>query len=367
MYKEILFLCKRRPQGKDLIERPYGRFYYLPRILAEKGHDVQILLLSYKNEPKIVVVKDGIHWTSLSLLKHGPFAYLREAEKIIKQIKPNWVVGFSDTYYGILAQRLGTKYNISSLIDAYDNYESYIPWFIPLHYCWRRAISEASLVTSAGPNLGELLNTNHPKQLVQIIPMAADPTDFMPRDRMECRQKLGLPSQKKLVGYCGSIFRNRGIEVLFKASKFLSNEIPNFEMILTGRKERGLTIPKFCRWLGYISDDMVPLVLNSMDVLVVTNRLSSFGTYSYPVKLYEGMKCHIPIVTSDTPPARWILKGEDKFLSKPEDPVNLFLKIKNLLPLDRFDYGENNSWDKSCDIFEKALLRESSSCQIFSV
>ncbi len=352
---KILYLAKRRPQQRDLIMRPYGRFYYLPYLMAQRGHQVYVLLLSYKREPPELVEKDGVAWMSESIFG-GIQRYIRSAQSLVENIGPDWIVGFSDTYYGILALWLAKKYKTKSAIDAYDNFESYIPWFIPLHYCWRRAISEASLVTAAGPNLGELLNTYHPKQLVQIIPMAADPTDFMPRDRMECRENLGLPSQKKLVGYCGSIFRNRGIEVLFKASKFLANEVPNVEIILTGRKERGLKIPKCCRWLGYINDDMVPLVLNSVDVLVVTNRLSSFGTYSYPVKLYEGMKCHIPIVASDTPPARWILKGEDKFLSKPEDPVNLFLKIKNLLALNRFDYGENNSWDKSCDIFEKALL-----------
>ena len=31
--------------GKDLLESPYGRFYYLPELLAERGHDVSVLLL----------------------------------------------------------------------------------------------------------------------------------------------------------------------------------------------------------------------------------------------------------------------------------------------------------------------------------
>ena len=48
----ILFLSKRRPQNKDLILRPYGRFYYLPKILAERGHNVHVLLLDYKKNKK---------------------------------------------------------------------------------------------------------------------------------------------------------------------------------------------------------------------------------------------------------------------------------------------------------------------------
>ena len=92
---KLLFLCKRRPQGKDLLERPYGRFYYLPKILAEKGHEFHILLLSYKNEPRIAENKDRINWTSISLIKHGPFAYIHEAKKIIQEICPDWIIGFS--------------------------------------------------------------------------------------------------------------------------------------------------------------------------------------------------------------------------------------------------------------------------------
>jgi len=181
---KLLFLCKRRPQGKDLIERPYGRFYYLPKILAEKGHEVHILLLSHKNEPKISHQKDEIHWASLSLLKHGPFAYSRNAEKITNQINPDWIVGFSDTYYGILAQRLGSKLHIPSLIDAYDNYESYIPWLKPLHYQWRSSLVKATLVTAAGPSLADLLGNSRPGKPTEIIPMAADPI-FQPLDKVD--------------------------------------------------------------------------------------------------------------------------------------------------------------------------------------
>ena len=37
---KILMLSKRRPQGRDLFTRPYGRFFHLPRLLAEAGHTV---------------------------------------------------------------------------------------------------------------------------------------------------------------------------------------------------------------------------------------------------------------------------------------------------------------------------------------
>ena len=356
---KILFLCKRRPQGKDLIERPYGRFYYLPKILAEKGHDVEILLFSYKNDPKIAIARDGINWTSLSLLKHGPFAYLRETEKIIKQIKPNWVVGFSDTYYGILAQRFGTKYNISSLIDAYDNYESYMPWCRPLHYLWRRALAKADLVTAAGPHLAGLMGQKRFDKPTIVLPMAADPIGFKPLDKIKCRQELGLPSDKKLVGYCGSNHPSRGIDLLFDAYKILLRENKDIELVLTGRKGPGVAIPDGARWLGYIPDDQMPGLLNSMDVLTIINKTSAFGNFSYPVKLYEAMCCQVPVVATATPATIWILAEFPDFLAASNDSVDLSRKISCILQKTTgIDYGKKEGWEKESVLFERAMIEQ---------
>jgi glycosyltransferase involved in cell wall biosynthesis len=354
---KLLFLCKRRPQGKDLIKRPYGRFYYLPRILAEKGHEVHILLLSYKNEPNISENIDGISWTSISLINQGPLAYIREAKKIIQEIKPDWIAGFSDTYYGILAQKLGTKYNINSLVDAYDNYESYIPWLKPLHHLWQHSLSRATLVTAAGPSLIDLLGKSRPGKPTEIIPMAADPI-FQPMDKIECRKKLGLPVDKKLIGYSGStIHASRGIDILFRAFDSLKQEVPDIELVLTGRRGRNVTIPSEANWLGYIPDADIPLLLNSLDVLLVINKPSSFGNYSYPVKLYEAMKCQIPVVVSETLSTKWIMRQKPELLVKPGNVEELCNKIKSVLLSERIEYDEQPDWKQIGSEFE-ILLKE---------
>jgi len=354
---KLLFLSKRRPQGKDLIERPYGRFYYLPKVLAEKGHKVHILLLSYKNEPRNSEKKDGIDWDSISLIKHGLFTYISEAEKIIKQVRPNWIIGFSDTYYGILAQRLADKHNTSSLIDAYDNYESYIPWLKPLHAFWRRSLSRATLVTAAGPSLIDLLGQSRPDKPTEIIPMAADPI-FQPIDKIKCRQKLGLPVDKKLIGYSGStIHSSRGIDILFASINSLKQKFPDIELVLTGRKGRNIIIPSQANWLGYISDADMPLLINSLDVLVVINKPSLFGNYSYPVKLYEAMNCNIPVVVSKTLSTNWIMQNHESLLVEPESPEKLAHSIKFALGLGRVNYGEQLDWNTIGSKFELSLKK----------
>ena len=353
---KIVFLCKRRPQNRDLWTRPYGRFFYLPHLLSRKGHDVCLLLLSYKKEPRARMIQHGMTWITESLFPSGPLAYLRCAKKIAQEFKPDLVVGFSDTFYGILAVKLAERFRANSLIDAYDNYESYIPWLKPLHILWRRALSRATIVTAAGPHLAEYLRTSRPGMPVHVVPMAPDPTGFRPMDKYECRRQLNLPLDRKLIGYCGAIHRSRGIEILFKAFDILHKENPSIELILTGRKEKRLSLPKEARWLGYLSDEKVPIMLNSLDALLVVNRLSDFGKFSYPVKLYEAMSCQIPVIATRTPPTEWILRGNEQFLANPENASDLAHKVETALGMGRIDYAMKNTWEKSSRLFEEALL-----------
>ena len=188
--------------------------------------------------------------------------------------------------------------------------------------------------------------------------MAADPTGFKPLDKQACRQKLNLPLDKKLIGYCGSMYHNRGIHIVFDAYKHILNKNPNSLLVLSGRLQKKISLPENTKYLGYLSDDLVPVLLNCMDVLLVPNQLTKFGNFSYPVKLYEAMTCQIPVVATATEPAKWILNNEKQFLARPGDADDMAQRIINALQLDRTFYEEQNTWENSCDVFETALLEQ---------
>jgi glycosyltransferase involved in cell wall biosynthesis len=129
-------------------------------------------------------------------------------------------------------------------------------------------------------------------------------------------------------------------------------------MVLSGRKDRSVCLPDDVRWLGYLPDEDIPVLLNAMDVFAVISRTSAFGRFSYPVKLYEAMACRIPVAATATEPAVWILKNQDAFLARPGDPFDLGRKLEHQLILGRMNYGELNTWEKSADKFETALLAD---------
>jgi hypothetical protein len=154
---KIVFLCKRAPQNRDLYTRPYGRFFHMPRFLAKAGFEVTLILIDYSDNKEFSATLEELQLHIIPLSKLNPFSTMGKIEKIVTALDPDWISGLSDTWYGIIAQRIGKKYGYKVFIDAYDNYESYIPWLLPLHWLWRNACRKANLLSAAGPQLLALM------------------------------------------------------------------------------------------------------------------------------------------------------------------------------------------------------------------
>jgi glycosyltransferase involved in cell wall biosynthesis len=326
----ILVLAKRQPMGRDLLERPYGRFFHLPRGLAERGHAVKMLLVHHQRAEESAGSRHGLEWETLEP-RDRPLALPGRLLQSARAFRPDWILGCSDTYYGILAVCLARRLGARALLDAYDNYASYVPWCRPLHSAWFAAARAADLVSVAGPTLATLFALHGRRGRTLLLPMAVDPVGFYPRDRFRCRAQLSLPHDREYIGYFGSIARSRGIEVLFEAWRRLRSRRPELELLLAGRLESGLELPDGARFLGYVADELLPIVMNAVDVLAVVNQDSAFGNYSYPIKLYEAMACGLRVVASATESVSWVLSERPASLAPPGDPAALARALERAL------------------------------------
>ncbi len=350
----ILFLSKRRPQGKDLLTQPYGRFFNIPKELAKKNYNCHLLLADYNHSKSESTTIDGVRIHSVSL--RNPFQYLKETIAYGKNIQPSWVVGFSDIHYGILAKTLSNNLRCPYVIDAYDNYESYIPWALPLHFAWRQTLKHSSGITAAGPHLLEKMTSRGTCSNTAIVPMAADP-NFFPIEKTEARQKIGLDPKAQIIGYFGSISANRGINYLFDVFHEIIKTKPNTLLVLSGRKDKNLSIPQKCTYMGYIEDSLLPSLINAVDLTVALNLNSSFGRYSYPVKLYESIACDTPALSIPTEPAKWILDDNQSLLIPPHDRKKGADKIIKALDSPPKLNPRDRSWYQSASIFEDILAK----------
>lgn len=340
--------------GRDLLTRPYGRFYYLPLELARLGHQVEVITFNYQRVPDETYQRDGLRWHSISLATM-PNRWWNNACDVAQRYRPHWVIGCSDILYAIVAQRLATRLHSRLAIDAYDNFEAYMPLAKPLHWWWRRVVAAADLVTVAGPSLQRLLGRKRSGRPPVIVPMAPDPTGFYAMDRFRARARLGLDPTQRFVGYAGSIYRSRGIDQFFAAYELLQQQLPDVAMLLSGRLERGIKLPRRAHYLGYVDDRLMPTVINSLEAMAVLNRPSSFGHYSYPIKLYEAMQCGVPVVASRTQSTAWILEQFPDMLVEPNQPQMLARALLDALTLGRVDYGRLASWADGARDYDVAL------------
>jgi len=351
----IFFVCKRRPQQRDLIEHPYGRFCHVPRALAMLGHDVRVALFSHSRLPAVETEQEGVYTTSLDLLTLGPTRVLDTIAAQVGNFRPDWIVGCSDAWVGVLAQRLATRVRCRLVLDAYDNFEAYMPWNLPLHWLWRRAIRAASAVTAAGPQLADHLQCfRGAGRAVDVLPMAADP-QFRRRDRMECRAALGLPPSNLLIGYLGSWSVSRGSSLLAEAFARVRADHPQARLMLSGRSPASVLRIPGALSLGYLPDDQLPLLVSALDVACVVSAETAFGRFSYPAKLCEAMACAVPVVATATDALSWMLGGREAHLARPGDAGEFARKIQQQLEFPATDYGPQLQWREIGARFETIL------------
>lgn len=354
---KVLFLSKRHPQQRDLVERPYGRFHYLPMELSRLGHQIHLALVGHKGgSAGPASSRDGsLERSTRDLRSLGIRGTLDELEVTARKFGPDWIVGCSDAWVGFLAAILARRLRVRLALDAYDDYESYMPWNLPLRLAWRRSLARADLITAAGPQLAQRMARHAGGRPAHVIPMAADP-GFAPRDRDSSRANLGLPASVPLLGYSGGWGRKRGTDVLVEAFRNVRAVRPEARLVLSGRPPDKVLDEPGVIALGYLDDDKLPVLLNSLDVACVITARTGFGRYSYPAKLCEAMACGIAVVGTSTEPVHWMLGGRERFLANVGDAAGIANRILENLDSGKVDHGPLPSWKEGASSLAELLL-----------
>ena len=340
----ILVLTKRQYMGKDLIDDRFGRFRELPLELARLGHEVHGIALSYGRRPegtfpdKEDSFNSGVIWNSVNLM-NGCLPqierYTKRALQISREFSPNIIWACSDAYHAIFGTWLAKHVASRCVIDLYDNFEAFkasqLPCVLPL---FRRGVKAADGVSTFSCKLADHITRNYTRSKpTTVIENGVRPDLFYPRDRTECRHRLGLPKGVKIIGTAGALDRSRGIEALFESFERLSAEISDIHLALAGPRPRGFRIPSGARIHDFkeLVHDDVPLFVSSLDVAVVCYRRSSQGEYSFPQKAYEIIGCRVPLVAAAVGSMSDLLRDYPECLYEPEDSVNLANAIQRQL------------------------------------
>lgn len=341
---KILVLAKRQYMGKDLLDDCFGRFWELPLELARRGHELQGIALSYRAraEGKFTTrtdVKPGsLDWHGVNLLR-GPWPsprnYLCLAAKIAGAFRPDIIWACSDAFHAIFGHRLAKRSGIKLVVDLYDNFESYPATKIPgVRFLFKRALKAAHGITFVSSQLEHYVRGNYQVAAPALVLENAIRADlFHSMKRQECRRRLQLPQDAKIIGTAGALFPSRGIVTLYRAFQTLAAGNPNIHLALAGPRPTRSGIPRgeSVHDLGVLSADLVPFFFNALDVAVVCNRDSAFGRYNFPQKARELIACHTAMVAADVGPMKDIVRGHRECLFIPDDPDSLATAIRGQL------------------------------------
>ncbi|HXG50603.1 MAG TPA: glycosyltransferase [candidate division Zixibacteria bacterium] len=367
---KVLVLTKRQYMGKDLLDDRFGRFRELPAELANLGHEVRGVTLSYRRRNDTTVLDSArpggpsVMWESFDLTSRagaGAAMFIRRSVEIIGHFEPDVIWAGSDAFLAVLGAWLARRRRLRSVIDLYDNFEAFgasrLPLIVPL---FRRAVRSADGVTCFSRRLAAHITRDYRRLKPTVVIENGVRTElFRPLDRRECRLRLGLPETATIVGTAGALDRSRGIETLFSAFELLAAERSDLWLALAGPIGRGVSLPDHprVRYLGNLPHHQVPDFVNALDLSVVCYRHSSQGEYSFPQKAYEILACRVPIVAAAVGTMIELLERHPDHLYEAENPSSLAAAVTRQLRERQVLDLPVPSWRDSAAELERFLLR----------
>jgi glycosyltransferase involved in cell wall biosynthesis len=178
------------------------------------------------------------------------------------------------------------------------------------------------------------------KDKILVAPDGIDLDDFVIiESKAECREKLSLPQDKKLIVYTGQLFKWKGVETLALTSKFLDN---NYLIVIVGGIKWYLTDFKhfieknnlknvLC--LGHRNYAEIPYFLKAADCLVLTGTQGSEVSrkYTSPLKMFEYMASQTPIIASELSSVKEILNSNNCIFVEPNNAELMANAIKKII------------------------------------
>ncbi|MBI5728703.1 MAG: glycosyltransferase family 4 protein [Candidatus Magasanikbacteria bacterium] len=152
----------------------------------------------------------------------------------------------------------------------------------------------------------------------------------------ECRTKLHLPAGQKIVVYTGHLYEWKGASTLAEAALLLSVDIHVY--IVGGTTE---DVEKFKQTyrspnlhiIGWQEHRLMPYWNKAADVVVLPNsgKEKIGALYTSPLKLFEYMASGTPMVISDLPAMREVVKDDEAVFFQPDNREDLARAIRSVL------------------------------------
>jgi glycosyltransferase involved in cell wall biosynthesis len=201
-----------------------------------------------------------------------------------------------------------------------------------------------------------------PQEKIEVIPNGIDIGLFQPLDKIECRKKLKLPVEKKIILYTGNLEKVKGVDVLVSAMQNL-NKNACLALVGDGKlknslklKVKSLSLENRITFAGVRLHSEIPLWMNACDVFCLPSR-----NEGCPNVVLEALACGRPVVASMVGGVPEIINSDELgLLVEPKNPKALAEALANALektwdPNRIRQAMAKYSWDKSAKEIKDTL------------
>jgi glycosyltransferase involved in cell wall biosynthesis len=348
------------------------RFIYIAnaRLPTEKAHGYQICQMCEafaQNGVKVLLLHPYRRQSSPVLEDKGVFDYYGMTSSFAVRTLPNWDVVplsaaiptrcFTPLFFAhaMLWGRYASQVARREKADLYYTRDSAVAfWLIKLGLptvyeahvvpkraqCWllRRMAGQSALrlvvvLTSFIKQGCEEMGV--PKEKVLVLPDGVELTRFagVPTQE-ECRRQLGLPVDRSIIGYIGrfhTLEMEKGIPELVEAMASIPSvnrkepllicvggPIEAVASYMEVARRHGVPEQRL-RFVDRVPTAQVPLWIRAYDIaLAAYPDYEHYAYFMSPLKLFEYMAAGVPIVATDLPSLREVLRhGENAWLVEP--------------------------------------------------
>jgi L-malate glycosyltransferase len=290
--------------------------------LAHKGHEVSLITM-HRGEEKL----DGAVMV-FNLPVPAPFGYLLNVfklQQLLSAIKPDVLHAHFASGYGTLASLSNYR---PLLISVWGSDVYSFPQKSLLHQMLLVAnLRKANRICSTSKVMAEQVRSLAPiLQAIDIVPFGIDRQIFYPQPELRRKDVL-------TVGTVKSLAPQYGIDLLIRAfagaRERLQNDAPEtaarLRLLIVGGGPQKKELEELAAFLnlhdvvtfaGAVPHVRVPDYLNQLDIYVAASRRESFG-----VAPLEASACGLPVLVSDAPGLKEVVRHGETGLIVPRDDV----------------------------------------------
>tara|TARA_B100001123_G_C15256171_1_gene1004733 strand:+ start:690 stop:1811 length:1122 start_codon:yes stop_codon:yes gene_type:complete len=190
------------------------------------------------------------------------------------------------------------------------------------------------------------------KNSINVIHDGVDLKKFVIKSKNEARIKLGIDLKDKVILYSGALRSGRGVMRLIEIARITKDK--KFYILGGRNKERLQYLKEKSKDLdniffkGYVSEFKLIDFMNAADIFLMPHQKHcDIIKYTSPLKMFEYLAMGKPIVASDFPVFKEVLKDKNNsLLAKYDSAKDFSNKIHSLFQKNElYDYISNNAID----------------------